>query len=91
MVSRSRLADPIFKQMLLDIEESSLLRKDLTFGLICRVHPNRYDANADLKKKYGNDFDQIKRKTQRAYITLLDALSVPLGPALQRVLEAQVL
>ena len=86
-VSRSKLADPIFKQMLMDIEESNLLREDVTFGNLCHTHPRCYDANEDLKKKCANEFDQIKRKTQAAYINLLDTLSVPLGPALQRVLR----
>jgi hypothetical protein len=85
--SKSKLSDPYFKQLLLNIEQSNLLRKDLTFGAICCVQPNYYDANEDLEKKYGCEFDQIKRRTVSSYIKLLDRFSVPIGPALQQSLR----
>ncbi len=86
-VTKEKLSDPYFKQLLLDIEKSNLLRKDLTFGAICCVQPNYYDANEDLEKKYGCEFDQIKRRTVSSYIKLLDRFSVPIGPALQQSLR----
>jgi hypothetical protein len=79
----SNLSDPYFKQLLLNIDQSNLLRKDRTFGASCCVQPNYFNANEDLKKKYGGKFDQIKRRTVSAYIKLLDRFSVPVGPALQ--------
>mgnify|MGYP000102243820 CR=1 FL=1 len=87
MVTKQKLSDPYFKQLLLDIEKSNLLRKDLTFRTICRLRPNYYDADETLKKKYSSNFDQIKRRTESAYIKLLDTFSIPVGPALQRSLR----
>jgi hypothetical protein len=86
-LSKSKPFNPYFKQLLLDIEQSNLLCEDLTFGTIYRVHPNYYDAKEDLKKKYGGEFDQIKRQTVSAYIKLLNRFSVPVGPALQGALR----
>jgi hypothetical protein len=83
-VTRAKRNDPYFKQLLIDIEESNLLREELTFRDICRVRPNYYDANEHLKKKYKGEVDQIKRKTLSAYFKLLDTFGVPVGPALQR-------
>jgi hypothetical protein len=87
LVTKSKLSDPYFKQLLLDIEKSNLLRDDLTFGTICRLRPNYYDTDENLKKKYKSDFDQIKRRTESAYIKLLDSFSIPVGAALQRTLR----
>ena len=83
-VSSVKLTDPIFKQLLLDIEKSNHLREDLTFGTICQIRPHYYDGSTTLKNKYGGEFDQIKRKTESAYIKLLDDLDIPPGPALER-------
>jgi hypothetical protein len=46
--------------MLLDIEKSNVLREELTFGCICRVHPNYYDVTEEVKKKHASEFDQSK-------------------------------
>jgi hypothetical protein len=88
MSSTEKQTDPCFRQLLLDVEASNLLREALTFGSICKVKPNFYDANEDLKKKYSNVFDQIKRRTESAYIKLLDSFKIPFGPALQRSLRS---
>jgi hypothetical protein len=86
-VSKANLSDPYFKQLLLDIEKTGLLRDDLKYGVICRLNPRFYDATEDLKKRNGQIFDQIKRRTESAYIKLLDKFCVPVGPALQRALR----
>jgi len=87
MITKEKRSDPYFKQLLLDIEKSNLLRNDLTFGTICKLRPNYYDTDETLKKKYFSNFDQIKRRTESAYIKLLDIFSIPLGPALKRKLR----
>jgi hypothetical protein len=83
LVTKSKLSDPYFKQLLRDIEKSNLLREDLTFGTICCLRPNYYDTDENQKKKYKSDYNQIKRRTESAYIKLLDTFSIPVGPALQ--------
>jgi hypothetical protein len=88
MVTKVKLADPYFKQLLLDIEKSNLLREDLTFGTLCRLRKNYYDVNETFKKKYKSEFCQIKRRTNSAYVKLLDKFHIPVGPALQRSLRA---
>ena len=71
MITKEKRSDLYFKQLILDIEKSNLLRNDLTFGTICRLRPNYYDTDETLKKKYFSNFDQIKRRTESAYIKLL--------------------
>jgi hypothetical protein len=87
VLSTSKKTDPFFKQLLIQTEKSNLLREDLTFGTVCRLCPNTFDANETLKKKYKREFDQIKRRTESAYIKLLDSFEIPIGPALQRKLR----
>ena len=87
LVSTSKRADPYFKQLLLDIEKSNVPREDLTFGTLCRLRPTYYDVDESKKKKYKNEFDQIKRRTPTAYIKLLDTFGIELGPVLQRTIR----
>jgi hypothetical protein len=83
-ISAEKLNDPHIKQLCIDIEASNLLRKDLTFGALCRARKNYYDVSEQFKKRYLTEFYQIKRRNQDSYIKVLDKFGIEIGPALQR-------